>query len=112
MNTTTTEKKVRRVRSHHSAKEKGTAILAVWSGRRRAARVCKELGINWGQFNSWEKQAIRGIRQALEEVPGKPQTELPGQVRLGSRLESLLGKAEAVKVPVILEKVEETEEKN
>lgn len=108
----TTEKKVRRARSQHSAKEKGMALLAVWSGRRRTARVCKELGINWGYFNSWEKKAIRGIREALEEVPGKPQTELPGLVRLGPRLESLLEKAEAVKVPAVLENVEPTAEKN
>ncbi|MFA5112048.1 MAG: hypothetical protein WC443_11620 [Desulfobaccales bacterium] len=66
------------------------ALLSVWSGRRRPARVCREMGINWGVFNSWEKRAIRGIREALGEAPGNPETELPGQVRLGSRLEALL----------------------
>lgn len=108
----TTEKKVRRARSQHSAKEKGMALLAVWSGRRRTARVCKELGINWGHFNSWEKKAIRGIREALEEVPGKPQAEVPGLVRLGPRLESLLEKTEVVKVQAVPEKVEPAVEKN
>lgn len=108
----TTEKKVRRARSHHSAKEKGMALLAVWSGRRRTTRVCKELGVNWGQFNSWEKKAIRGIRDALEEVPDKPQTERSGLVRLGPRLESLLEKLEVLKVPVVQENVEPAPEKN
>jgi transposase-like protein len=108
----TTEKKSRRVVRSYSAKEKGTALLGVWSGRRRRARVCKELGINWGLFNSWEKRAIRGIKEALEVVPGKPQTEMPGLVRLGPRLESLLEKMEPVKVPAMAEKVEETAEKN
>ena len=87
------------------------ALLAVWSGRRRTARVCKELGINWGHFNSWEKKAIRGIREALEEVPGKPASEQPGVVRLGPRLESLLERAETVKV-VVAENVVPEQEKN
>ena len=108
----TTEKMVRRAKSHHSAKGKGMALLAVWSGRRRTARVCKELGINWGHFNSWEKKAIRGIREALEEVPGKPPSELPGVVRLGPRLESLLERGETVKGAVVPENVEPTAEKN
>ena len=111
MNATTTEKKVRRVRRNHSAKEQGAALLAVWSGRRRTARVCQELGVNWGQFNSWEKQAIRGIKVALEEVPGKPQAEMAGLVRLGPRLESLLEKMEPVKPVAMPEKVAETETK-
>ena len=112
MNAITTETKSRRIRRSYSAKEKGMALLGVWAGRRRRARVCKEMGINWGLFNSWEKRAIRGIKEALEEVPGKPSAELPGQVRLGSRLETLLGKMEPVKVPVVLEKVAEPETKN
>ncbi|MEI6516456.1 MAG: hypothetical protein WCO77_10785 [bacterium] len=112
MNATTTEKKSRRVRRSYSAKEKGTALLGVWSGRRRRARVCKELGINWGLFNSWEKRAIRGIKEALEEAPGKPQTELSGLVRLGPRLESLLEKLEPVKPVAMPEKMAEAEEKN
>ena len=94
---TVTEKKVRRARRNCSAKEKGMALLSVWSGRRRPARVCRELGINWGVFNSWEKRAIRGIREALGEEPGTPATDLPGQVRLGSRLEALLVEPDPVK---------------
>jgi len=95
---TTTEKKPKRMRRNYSAKEKGTALLAVWSGRRRPARVCREMGINWGVFNSWEKRAIRGMREALGEGPGKSETETPGVVRLGKRLEALLG-ASPVKAP-------------
>ena len=92
---TTTEKKPKRVKRHHSAKEKATALLTVWAGRRRAARVCRELGINWGVLNSWEKRAIRGMREALGELQGKLESETPGRMRLGARLESLLGEAPA-----------------
>lgn len=91
---TTTEKNPKRIRRSYSAKEKGSALLAVWSGRRRPARVCREMGINWGVFNSWEKRAIRGMREALGDVlVPAAEAESPGLVRLGKRLETLLGKA-------------------
>lgn len=107
---TGTEKKAKRTRRQHSAREKGTALLSVWSGRRRMARVCKELGMSGSLFNSWEKRAVRGIREALEEVPGQVKAEPPGQIRLGARLESLLG--EVVKTAPVMEKLAETEVKN
>lgn len=107
---TGTEKKAKRARRQHSAKEKGTALLAVWSGRRRMARVCKELGISWALFNSWEKRAVCGIRESLEEAPGQVKAEPPGQVRLGARLESLLGGS--MKTAPAMEKLAETELEN
>ena len=90
---TTTEKKARRTRRSYSASEKAAAILAVWAGRRRASRVCRELGVNWGIFNSWEKRAIQGIRVTLGESLGEAPAEREGLV-LGKRLESLLGQSE------------------
>ena len=108
---TTTEKKTKRMRRSYSAKEKGSALLAVWSGRRRPARVCREMGINWGVFNSWEKRAIRGMREALGETPGKPETQVPGVVRLGKRLETLLGEPGPVKPEPVTVVVAETKEK-
>jgi transposase-like protein len=90
---TMTEKKARRTRRSYSAGEKATAILAVWAGRRRASRVCRELGVNWGIFNSWEKRAIQGIRATLGEASGESPAQREGVV-LGKRLESLLGQTE------------------
>jgi transposase-like protein len=89
---TTTEKKTRRVRRSYRASEKAAAVLAVWGGRRRAARVCRELGINWGILNGWEKRAIQGIRESLGSTEETP-VEREG-LALGKRLEELLGQTE------------------
>ena len=95
MNTTVDEKttKARRV---ISAKEKAQAVLAVWSSRRNTARVCRELGVNWGILRSWEKRSLSGILTALggEEMPVSPQGEL------GYRLESLLTGLTSTVVPL------------
>ena len=88
----TTEKKARRVRRSYRASEKAAAVLAVWGGRRRAGRVCREMGINWGILNGWEKRAIQGIRESLgssEEAPAEREG-----LTLGKRLEGLLSQTE------------------
>ena len=108
---TTTEKRARRTRRSYSAGENATAILAVWAGRRRASRVCRELGVNWGIFNSWEKRAIQGIRATLGDPSGESPAEREGVV-LGKRLESLLGQSEVKPaVPAGTETVVETQPK-
>jgi transposase-like protein len=90
---TVTENKTRRTRRSYSAGEKASAVLAVWSGRRRTARVCRELAVNWGILRSWEKRAICGMRMALGDLPGEASVE-SGVLPLGRRLESLLGEPE------------------
>lgn len=90
---TTTERKTRRTRRRYSAGEKAAAVLAVWSGRRRTARVCRELSVNWGILRSWEQRAILGVRTALGDLPGE-QTPTRGGGVLGRRLETLLGEAQ------------------
>jgi len=86
MNTTNTEKKPRKARRIVSAREKAQAILAVWSGHRSASQVCRELDVNWGSLNGWERKGVQGILKAL----GGEATSLPTQGPLGRRLESLL----------------------
>ena len=95
MNTTADEKttKARRV---ISAKEKAQAVLAVWSSRRNTARVCRELGVNWGILRSWEKRSLSGILTALG---GEAQSAGP-QGELGCRLESLLAGLTSTVVPL------------
>lgn len=65
---------------------KAQTVLAVWSGRRNASQVCRELGVNWGTLNHWERKGLLGIRKALggEELASSARREL------GRRLEGLL----------------------
>ena len=80
------EPRKRRVRTF-SAKEKSQAVLSLWSGRRNAASLMKELGVAWGVVNSWEKRALSGMLSALDPLWKQPEEE---QLRLPSRVERLM----------------------
>ena len=86
MITTNAEKKQRKARRMVSAREKAQAVLAVWSGRRSASQMCRELGVNWGSLHGWERKGLQGILKAL----GGETTPTPAQGALGKRLEGLL----------------------
>jgi transposase-like protein len=86
MNTTNVEKKPRKPRKQVSARAKTQAVLAVWSGRRSASQVCRELGVNWGSLHGWEHKGIQGILKALGGET--PSASAPRE--LGKRLEGLL----------------------
>ena len=86
MNTTNTVEKKRKARRVVSARAKAQAILAIWSGRRNASQVCRELGVNWGSLNGWERKGLQGIHKAM----GGEELTSPVQGELGRRLEGLL----------------------
>lgn len=72
-----------------SAKEKAQAVLSLWSGRRGASALMKELAVPWGVLHGWEQRAIGGILTALD--PGWQQTtEKAGS--LPPRVERLIAK--------------------
>lgn len=48
------------------AKEKSQAVLALWSGRRSASSLSKELGVPWGILRNWESRALSGMLGALD----------------------------------------------
>ena len=86
MNTMNTVEKKRKARRVVSARAKAQAILSVWSGRRNASQVCRELGVNWGSLNGWERKGLQGIHKAM----GGEELTSPVQGELGRRLEGLL----------------------
>ena len=86
MNTTNTVEKKRKARRVVSARAKVQAVLTVWSARRNASQVCRELGINWGSLNGWERKGLQGIHRAM----GGEELALSAQGELGRRLEGLL----------------------
>lgn len=83
INASKAQPKARRI---YRAKEKAQAVLSLWSGRRVASRICRDLRISWGMLNSWERKAIWGMMKGLgsESEPGRPTGEL------GLRIEGLL----------------------
>lgn len=85
MNTMNTVEKKRKTRRVVSARAKTQAVLAVWSGRRKASQLCRELGVNWGSLHGWERKGLQGIHRAMggEEL-------MPVREDLGRRLEGLL----------------------
>lgn len=83
---TVTETRRRKTRVY-SAKEKSRAVLSLWSGRRNAASLMKELGVAWGVLNSWEKRALSGMLTALDPTWKQPEA---GPLRLPVRVERLL----------------------
>ena len=82
----TTPEKTQRPRRVFSAQEKCQVVLSIWAGRRKPSAVSREMKVNWGVVNSWEKRAVQGVLKGLgskEEVP-------VGHGELGDRLEKLL----------------------
>ena len=79
------EEKRARKGSRHTAKEKCRAVLTVWTERRKAGEVCRELGIAWSVLNQWQEQAMEGMLVALQ-----PRAGVDKAVALNTRLAVLL----------------------
>ena len=63
----------RRPQRLFGAREKCQAVLSLWSGRRSASALMKELSVPWGVLHGWEQRAIQGMLTALD--PGWKQTK-------------------------------------
>jgi transposase-like protein len=50
----------------YSAKEKSRAVLAVWTEKRKAKDICRELSISSGLLCRWQEIAMEGMLLALE----------------------------------------------
>jgi len=59
------------------AVEKCRAVLAVWTERKNAAGVVKELGVSAPLFSQWQERALSGMLDALEPRGTKERTEEP-----------------------------------
>ena len=79
------EEKKGRKGSKHTAKEKCRAVLSVWTEKRKAGEVCRELGVAWSLLNQWQERAMEGMLVALQ-----PRVSVDKGVALNSRLAVLL----------------------
>jgi len=50
----------------YGAVEKCRAVLAVWTERKKASGLCRELGVSASLFSQWQERALSGILEALE----------------------------------------------
>ena len=66
------------------------AVLAIWTERRRAVEVCRELAITEKVLSQWEQRALSGMLKALDA-----QTRLEAGPALSPKLERLLARQAA-----------------
>jgi transposase-like protein len=69
----------------YSAADKVQAVLAVWTERCKPADVCRQMNINWMTFHHWQRRAMEGMLQALEN-----RVNLAKGEALSPRLQALL----------------------
>lgn len=50
----------------YGAAEKCRAVLTVWTERKKAADVCRAMGVSGALFSQWQDRAVSGMLEALE----------------------------------------------
>ncbi len=70
----------------YGAVEKCRAVLAVWTERRPAAELCREMGMSATLFSQWQDRALSGMLEALEPRGTTAGTEGPALPTLVKRL--------------------------
>ena len=70
-----------------TAEEKCQAVLTLWTERRKAGEVCREMGVAWGVLKQWEDRAMEGMLLAVQ-----PRVQVERGVALSPRLAVLLEK--------------------
>ena len=67
-----------------TAAAKCRAVLTVWTERKQASNLCRELGVSASLFSQWQDRALSGMLEALEPRGAKEADEgpaLPAQIR-------------------------------
>ena len=70
----------------YDAMEKCRAVLAVWTERKQAAALCRELGMSAPLLSQWQERALSGMLEALEPRGTRAATEGPALSVLVKRL--------------------------
>jgi transposase-like protein len=66
--------------------EKCRAVLAVWTGRKQASVLCREMGVSASLLSQWQDRALSGMLEALEPRGTRAGTEGPALPVLVKRL--------------------------
>jgi transposase-like protein len=70
----------------YGAVEKCRAVLAVWTERKQAAVLCREMGMSASLFSQWQDRALSGMLEALEPRGTRAAAEGPALSVLVKRL--------------------------
>ena len=66
--------------------EKCRAVLAVWTERKQASVLCREMGMSASLLSQWQDRALSGMLEALEPRGTRAGTEGPALPVLVKRL--------------------------
>jgi len=66
--------------------EKCRAVLAVWTERKQAAALCREMGMSAALFSQWQDRALSGMLEALEPRGTRTGADGPALSELVKRL--------------------------
>jgi transposase-like protein len=50
----------------YGAADKCRAVLTVWTERKQASVLCREMGVSGSLFSQWQDRAVSGMLEALE----------------------------------------------
>ena len=70
----------------YGVSEKCRAVLAVWTERKQASVLCREMGMSASLLSQWQDRALTGMLQALEPRGTRAGTEGPALPELVKRL--------------------------
>lgn len=70
----------------YGAVEKCRAVLVVWTERKQASALCRELGMSASLFSQWQDRALSGMLEALEPRGTRAGSEGPALPTLVKRL--------------------------
>ena len=70
----------------YGAVEKCRAVLAVWTERKQASALCREMGLSAPLLSQWQDRALSGMLEALEPRGTRAATEGPALSVLVKRL--------------------------
>lgn len=68
----------------YGAADKCRAVLTVWTERKQASVLCREMGVSGSLFSQWQDRAVSGMLEALEPRGTREGVEgpaLPAQVK-------------------------------
>lgn len=95
----------RQISRNFNAEEKARAVLAAWTEKLSQSEICRQLKINYVTFQNWQKRAMEGMLQALED-----HARLTDGAALSPRLRKLMERQRSTPEPKLEERLRRIQE--